>query len=52
MKIFCLKISDGETINKVLTYNIDDAIEIFAITKQLTIAQLLKIFIVEELIFQ
>ena len=48
MKIFCLKVSDGETINKVFTSDIDSAIEIFAITKNLSIDQLLRIFEVEE----
>ncbi len=50
MKKFSLKISDGEVINNVITYTLDDAIEIFAITKNLTIDQLLRIFTVEEFI--
>lgn len=48
MKKFNLRVSDGEVINSVITYTLEDAIEIFAITKNLTIDQLLKIFIVDE----
>ena len=49
MKVFYLKVSDGEIINRAYARNIDDAIEIFAMTKGLSIDQLLKIFIVEDL---
>lgn len=46
MKVFYLKVSDGEIINRVYTKSIDDAIEIFALQKNLSIEQLLKIFVV------
>jgi hypothetical protein len=48
MKKYTLRVSDGEVINSVITYTIEDAIEIFALTKNLTINQLLKIFTVDE----
>ncbi len=48
MKKFNLRVSDGEIINCVITYTLEDAIEIFALTKNLTTEQLLKIFIVDE----
>lgn len=48
MKKFNLRVSDGEVINSVITYTLEDAIEIFALTKNLTTEQLLKIFIVDE----
>lgn len=51
MKKYTLKVSDGEVINSVITYTKEDAIEIFAITKNLTVEQLLKIFIVDETIW-
>ena len=50
MKKYTLRISDGEVINSVITYTLEDAIEIFALTKNLTIDQLLKIFTVDETI--
>ena len=50
MKKYNLKVSDGEVINTVITYTIEDAIEIFALTKNITTEQLTRIFIVEELI--
>jgi len=50
MKKYVLQVSDGEVINSVLTYSIEDAIEIFAITKNLSIEQLLKIFTVGEVL--
>lgn len=51
MKKFTLKVSDGEVINTVITYTKEDAIEIFAITKNLTVEQLLNIFTVSEVIY-
>lgn len=48
MKKFVLRISDGEIINNVITYSLEDAIEIFAITKNISIENLLKIFKVDE----
>lgn len=51
MKIYCLKVGDGEVIHKVYTYTLDDAVEIFALTKNLSPEQITRIFIVEELVF-
>lgn len=48
MKRYTLKVSDGEVINSVITYSLEDAIEIFALTKNLTCEQLLRIFTVSE----
>ena len=52
MKKYVLQVSDGEVINSVLTYSIEDAIEIFAITKNLSIEQLLNIFTVGEVLYE
>ncbi len=52
MKKFNLRISDGEVINNVITYTLEDAIEIFALTKNLTCEQLLKIFTVDETLME
>lgn len=50
MKKYILKVSDGEVINSVITYTLEDAIEIFALTKNLTTQQLLNIFTVAEVL--
>jgi hypothetical protein len=51
MKKFNLRVSDGEVINSVITYTLEDAIEIFALTKNITTEQLLKIFTVDETLY-
>lgn len=50
MKKYTLRVSDGEVINSVITYTLEDAIEIFALTKNLSKEQLLKIFTVDEVL--
>jgi hypothetical protein len=52
MKKYTLRVSDGEVINSVITYTLEDAIEIFALTKNLTTEQLLKIFTVDEILLK
>ncbi len=49
MKTFILKTKTGENINKVETYNIDMAYELFSIRKNLSTIVLLDIYnVVEE----
>lgn len=44
MRIFKLKTKDGETINKVNAISVNEAIEKFAIIKNLSVNSLLEIF--------
>lgn len=49
MNVFELKTKSGETINKVNATSIDEATEMFARIKNLTIDSLLELFVINKL---
>jgi hypothetical protein len=49
MNIYELKTKNGETINKVNAVSIDEATEIFARIKNLTIDSLLELFVINKM---
>jgi hypothetical protein len=51
MKKFELKTQDDENISIVTAFDINEAIELFSIRKQITIDELLDIFKVNELVY-